>query len=1073
MCPAGTYHASGQSIFCEPCDPGWISAGGVAACTMCTESLGGTKSDVLRTFCSDCTAGQYILEDTVCIDCPVGTFAPGAVEDECVDCQAGFYAQLNVVEEPADVFNLRYTACEACGAGTFSEQNSVNCTLCAPGASTSGQPGRGECDDCAAGKFAAGRGTRACVDCAVGLFQSATGATNCTECAPGKANRYEGQPLCEACDQGKYASSTGKLTCKECDAGTFAAAEGSATCEDCPAGRYVSSAGQVSCEVCIAGYFQDAEGQSQCKPCSQGYYSDSDNATQCNICPAGKRSDPASPECDICEAGKFSQKAGQSICEYCPYPHYSSAGADFCDACEVGYMFDPFSGRQHENRSYADEYCLQCNVELADCEVFSTLNNFSLLPGHFRFTINSTDIYPCPNLNCKGGEVVGDSSCASGSGGALCDECDNGYYRSADACLPCSEAAGWVETTVIVGTASVVLVLAMLVLAKFYGERMTQWYEANETRILEFEQKLTAIFVTMQIILLMSESHASLGGSTMPDPYASFLDKLSFMSMDFLSIMPTDCIKQTGHWEYMLFSTLVPLVAFLLVALVCLVLRDDKKTFVIRGYFTSFILLMLPIISRRVCHTFRCDWYDAGNPLVEPVELLRVDLTVDCTTEEYWQMFNYALLMVAIYPFGVPIVLLIWLSRLRAHLHPRGVSEARALEMRENDSVLAESAISYLGRIHRPKYWYYEIVVNTGRRLILTCAVLACQTLSQVICFMVVVATVTTVIERETQPHINPLLGAFVYVLQWQVLLCIQAMLLLDSKLITDGDNGYVVVGVFLLVSNALLMAVVFLDTYQDLEREKVEQAARNEWDTYVAEVGEDDDTIHWMGNTVMPTNLMKHHQSTHGVEHIGMTVQVNPAHASGPMTPPRGLPTDQLRGGELEMEDLSSWNIQTTSLDGGGLQPRQPPSAPFEASPDNRLLSVGLAHAAATGHQSGMRSTRTFKAKSRRSLAHARFLREESRAQGSGGATNSATSAASAAATSAATNVMRSKPSTQRETRRRLRERQKARKAAAMQRMNAQLEKVETENVAPYTSIGGETQHQSPSRDSAVRFLA
>ena len=70
------------------------------------------------------------------------------------------------------------------------------------------------------------------------------------------------------------------------------------------------------------------------------------------------------------------------------------------------------------------------------------------------------------------------------------------------------------------------------------------------------------------------------------------------------------------------------------------------------------------------------------------------------------------------------------------------------------------------------RYWYFE-VYNMLRRLALTSGSLVFDSVDSMLLYILAVAILTTVIERETQAELNPFLGAFVYVCCWQVVLVI------------------------------------------------------------------------------------------------------------------------------------------------------------------------------------------------------------------------------------------------------------------------------------------------------------
>ena len=92
------------------------------------------------------------------------------------------------------------------------------------------------------------------------------------------------------------------------------------------------------------------------------------------------------------------------------------------------------------------------------------------------------------------------------------------------------------------------------------------------------------------------------------------------------------------------------------------------------------------------------------------------------------------------------------------------------------------------------------------------------------ICFVLAVSIMTTVSEREMNPHLDPFVGAFVYLMQWQILLCILAMLLMDAEM--TNQAGDMVIGLILMLVNICMALVVFLDTRGDVLREAQEKAA-------------------------------------------------------------------------------------------------------------------------------------------------------------------------------------------------------------------------------------------------------
>ena len=83
------------------------------------------------------------------------------------------------------------------------------------------------------------------------------------------------------------------------------------------------------------------------------------------------------------------------------------------------------------------------------------------------------------------------------------------------------------------------------------------------------------------------------------------------------------------------------------------------------------------------------------------------------------------------------------------------------------------------------------------------------------------------IVEREAQPYLRTDTSQSVYVLQWQVVLFIQFLLLMDAEM--TNDVGALTIGVTLLVLNVLLVIVIGLGARETVKRASlaVEKASR------------------------------------------------------------------------------------------------------------------------------------------------------------------------------------------------------------------------------------------------------
>ena len=150
------------------------------------------------------------------------------------------------------------------------------------------------------------------------------------------------------------------------------------------------------------------------------------------------------------------------------------------------------------------------------------------------------------SYNSKGGKIrsnstsAAESLCRTGSGGPLCSICADDYYMSEYyGCLICSVGNAWLGPLLFI---IVVLIAAAAgepevtrttlthrppaissqsvapnplrspspsPQAFFNQERIIVLYERHEARLLEFSQKATITFVTMQILIILNTTHKS------------------------------------------------------------------------------------------------------------------------------------------------------------------------------------------------------------------------------------------------------------------------------------------------------------------------------------------------------------------------------------------------------------------------------------------------------------------------------------------------------------------------------------------------------------------------------------
>jgi len=115
---------------------------------------------------------------------------------------------------------------------------------------------------------------------------------------------------------------------------------------------------------------------------------------------------------------------------------------------------------------------------------------------------------------------------------------------------------------------------------------------------------------------------------------------------------------------------------------------------------------MLPVTSATIFSTFGCEDFDDGS------SLLRTDYSVSCLDADYAFFKLYALIMVFVWPVGVPALFACILVLLRKALRNTATDEHGELE-RNNDRRIDRYAFFY--DVYKPNCWWWEIYESLRR----------------------------------------------------------------------------------------------------------------------------------------------------------------------------------------------------------------------------------------------------------------------------------------------------------------------------------------------------------------------
>ena len=455
------------------------------------------------------------------------------------------------------------------------------------------------------------------------------------------------------------------------------------------------------------------------------------------VCPVGQEVMPDGESCG-CTAGTVLRsgavpgapaqiEVGEGLCEPCPIEGTSSELGGACAICAAGWY-------KLSDDTPAED-CNQC-PEWARCaEAGNTLATLELLPGYWRVSNRSSDVWPCASGGnnsspCEGGShpgASGDGYCIDGHAGALCEGCTQHewYYSSSTRqCAPCSDPSGpiWASRVVQYGVPVICTILPFLLTAWLLKRwRPEEWHKTARLvrrsqvtfRSLGIVPKTKVLFSFYLVVSPISDVYRV----TFPAEYTDWTSAFSWIDDFNLDLfVPVGCV--TDARGRLLVAGLLPLGIVAFCALISIgsytfqhvvklkrpanqLLRDALQPGLLRvlptGLFFTFVCctsVSTQVFSMFDCRAFGLD--DFADP-PQKISYLVSSPSVRCDTSEleYRRIRDTAVVMMVIWPIGVPLVYFVLLVRAR-----------RAISRREPTPL--SRACQFLWREYESAYCFYE-----------------------------------------------------------------------------------------------------------------------------------------------------------------------------------------------------------------------------------------------------------------------------------------------------------------------------------------------------------------------------
>ncbi|KAH8060193.1 hypothetical protein JL722_5155 [Aureococcus anophagefferens] len=403
----------------------------------------------------------------------------------------------------------------------------------------------------------------------------------------------------------------------------------------------------------------NATGATACAFADAGFYVAATGSADQVACDAGTYSNPgARIPCERALSG-----SGTAECAACAYPLTTSAsGASSCDACGAGYYWDTVAAAAGTTGA---ALCVLCPEEGSRClSEGITLETLPLKADYWRASLHSDELYACALDDACGGGAA--DYCEDGHGGPLCGVCDAGWTLDlvANSCVACPAPAYDLR----VGKRASLAALAALVLIA--GLVWLRKRVAAGTAFAARREKRdwTPYWVKLKIVVGLYQIVGATQWSMPQVPFprvmtAPFAVLATVAVDDVFQLLPLDCLGARPRLTVEASSAY---------ALFCL----------------SF--LCLPSCAAITLQFFGCARYDLGADGGD-LSVLYADQSVDCSGARRASWRPYALLMVALYPVGVPLCYALLLWRRREDLNPSAAAVAAKRSTRGRRSSMNES----------------------------------------------------------------------------------------------------------------------------------------------------------------------------------------------------------------------------------------------------------------------------------------------------------------------------------------------------------------------------------------------
>jgi len=424
------------------------------------------------------------------------------------------------------------------------------------------------------------------------------------------------------------------------------------------------------------------------------------------------------------------------------------------------------------------------------------------------------------------------------------------------------------------------------------------------TKEQQTKNRVARFRATVKILLTLYQIISTLPSTLdfdFPIIFQRFAIAMSFVSLDFVQFLPIDCSSDFNFYSDLLVTTLTPIIITAALfglykgtKLVQYKLRmmeqanmadtrnprrlshrnsltqiretiSSRPPNELKLYYEYLFLLLtftvLPSVSVKIMQFFVCKEFDEYEG---QTRFLRADFSINCDSSRYLGMKAYAVLMVLLYPIGIPVLYFYRMfafrkrfKRLRRESNNRK-EEGHAsnnnseqgneallyaqfkpytgnlTDLQGEHQRLAEEsmALSFLYEAYEERYWWWE-VFECVRRLLLTGILVFFEQGSTIqIVVGCLIALLSIKMYSSCRPFVDHKLDPVAETAQWQVFLTLFAALCLRAKVSGDSPQEKEAFGVLLVLLNTCtpvgVTVMPFMSSFKDLKKKLKEKGAKH-----------------------------------------------------------------------------------------------------------------------------------------------------------------------------------------------------------------------------------------------------